>query len=484
MQTAFFRPGIALCLILLAAVACFPGAPSAIPDGAEPAIQSSATASAPEPTAVPAATAVLPTPTPPPTALPDAEAREEPNVVAEPNPVTDRESASAAVFADLALLEERAVSYLSELAMDVGVRTSGTELEREAAEFLMQRFEELGYEPEFQEFTWDSPTAAFSQVAPEPESLDANVLSGTADGEVKAELAFVGLGRPGDMPADGLAGKIALIERGEITFGSKVAEVHNAGALAAVIFNNVGGSFRGTLGGRSRIPAIALSQADGRRLRELIEQGAPVEATVSVKENAVPSQNVIAELPGTGDGVIVVGAHYDTVPNSIGASDNSSGMGVLLAVAERIAGRSFPFAVRFIAFGSEETGLHGSEYYVASLSPGALDEIYLMINLDSVGSGAHLRISGDRWVTNHVIAAGQRENLPISGRAGTARGGSDHLPFRDAWAPIVYFQADDLQRINSPADTMEHINPELLGAATALILDLLENVDQLPGYGQ
>ena len=490
MQTSLFRLGIAVSLILLAAVSCFPGAPASTPNVAEPAAQSGATAPAPTAptTTSPTATAVLPTPTPEPTASPKVQTREEPTAVAESNPATTDESessaASSAIFDDLPLLEERALSYLTELAVDVGVRTSGSDLEAEAADFVAQRLEDLGYEPELQEFTWNSPTAAFNLVAPEPETLDANILTGTPGGEATAELVFVGLAKPADLPDEGLEGKIALIERGELTFGHKVAAVHNAGAVAAVIYNNVSGPFRGTLGERGNIPAIALSQADGRRLKELLEQGVTVEATVSVQDNAVPSRNVIAELPGTDEGVVIVGAHYDTVPDSIGASDNSSGMGALLAVAERVAGRSFPFTLRFIAFGSEETGLHGSEYYVASLSPEGLDEIHLMINLDSVGSGSHLRVSGDRWVTNHVIAEGQRENLPLSGRAGTARGGSDHLPFRDAWVPIIYFQANDLQRINSPADTMEHINPKLLGTVTALVLDLLDNVAQLPGYGQ
>ena len=227
-----------------------------------------------------------------------------------------------------------------------------------------------------------------------------------------------------------------------------------------------------------------MSQADGRQLKELLDQGDEVEATISVQDNAVPSRNLIAELPGTGEGVVVLGAHYDTVPDSIGASDNSSGMGVLMAVAERVADRSFPFTLRFIAFGSEETGLHGSEHYVENLLPEELDEIYLMINLDSVGSGNQLRVSGDRWVTNHLTETAAREDLSLNSRPGGARGGSDHIPFRDAWVPIVYFQANDLSRVNTPADTMEHLNSDLLGDATALVLNLLENVHTLPGYGE
>jgi aminopeptidase YwaD len=489
MQTSFYRFFIILGLILLAAVACFPGDPAATPTTAEPAVQSRATAPVPAaPNAAPPATAVLPTATPAPTALPETPTREAPTASAEPDPtVTAGESASAAatpaIFEDLTRLEERAFSYLRELAVDVGVRTGGTDLEEEAAEFLVGRLEELGYSPEVQEFSWTAPTASLSIESPASETLEVNTLRGAASGEATAELVFVGLARPEDLPEAGLEGRIALIERGEITFGSKVVEVRSAGAVGAIIFNNGPGNFRGTLGGRAQIPAVALSQADGQRLKEMLNRGETVAATVAVKENAVPSRNVIAELPGTDEGVVVIGAHYDTVPDSIGASDNSSGMGALLAVAEEISEISFPFTVRFIAFGAEETGLHGSEYYVEGLSQAALEEIYLMINLDSVGSGARLVASGDRWVISHVRDTAEREDIAVQFTA-RDQGGSDHANFRNAWVPTIFFRADDLSRINTPADTMEHVNRSLPGQAAALVLDLLENVDTLPGYGQ
>ena len=476
-----------LTLVLLAAVACFPGTPTVAPTVPEPAAQTGESApAAPAPTAPPTAASISPTPTLPPTAVPAAEPQEIPTATPEPSPVADTEATagSSAIFEDLALLEERAFNYLTELAEDVGPRTSGTDLELAAANFLVERFQQLGYSPELQDFSWDSPTASLNVDLPDQGNLDVNILNGTANGQATAQLTFVGLGKAEDIPSEGLEGKIALIERGEITFGSKVSQAHSAGAVAAIIFNNESGPFRGTLGGRSQIPAMSLSQSDGHRLRELIEQGDGVEASVSVQDNAIPSRNVIAELPGTGDGVIVVGAHYDTVPDSIGASDNSSGMGALLAIAEQTADRSFPFTLRFIAFGSEETGLHGSENYVEGLSDEELEEIYLMVNMDSVGSGSRLLLFGDRWATGHVEEVATREGFPLDVSTRSARGGSDHANFRDAWVPIAYFHSNDLSRINTPADTMEHINPGLLGEVTALVLDLLENVDQLPGYGQ
>ena len=485
-----------LALLWAAAVACFPGTPTASPSAQKqaaregvaqptevapvPTVPSTATSAPPVRTQVPASTAVTGSPAQSATDSTGAGATATP----EPTEIAEMPDSISAIFDGKGELQELAFHYLSELAEDVGPRTSGTDLERKASEFLLEEFGDLGYEAAAQEFTWDSPAASLTVGLPDNQDLEANILSGTANGDASAQLAFVGLGKPEDVPEAGLEGKIALVERGEITFGSKVAEVHNAGAVGAIIFNNVSGSFRGTLGGRSQIPAISLSQADGNHLKELLDQGETIEAAISIEDNAVPSRNVIAELPGTGDGVIVVGAHYDTVPDSIGASDNSSGTGTLLAVAEQLAGRSFPFTLRFIAFGSEETGLHGSEYYVDSLTGDELEEIYLMINIDSVGSGSRLRMFGDRWAAKHVEETADREGIPLGTGSRRGSGGSDHVNFRNAWVPIIYFLADDLSRINSPADTMEHINPDLLGDVTALVLDLLENVDDLPGYGQ
>lgn len=64
------------------------------------------------------------------------------------------------------------------------------------------------------------------------------------------------------------SGKVVLCERGNITFLLKVQNVQTAGGVAAVISNNVSGTFNGTLGNdrSSILPAIGISQADGQAL--------------------------------------------------------------------------------------------------------------------------------------------------------------------------------------------------------------------------
>ena len=392
-------------------------------------------------------------------------------------PVTDASAAREE-------LQEAAFRYLRELAEGLGPRESSTAEEKAAADFLAATFTELGYSPSLQEFEETSLEASLTVDAPVGWGEDApraRPLTGSSPGNISGFVEFVGLAREEDIPEEGLDGKIALIERGEISFGSKVDRVRDAGAEAAIVFNNQPGGFQGTLGRRGAIPAVAISQANGVRIKELMAEDR-VEVTLTVEETAEPSQNLIAELPGTGEGVVVVGAHYDTTPGSIGASDNASGMGVLLALAEELAGRSFPFTLRFIAFGAEETGLNGSDHYVDSLSNDELSRIYAMINIDAIGSGRTVSVSGDRWLTSYVsdYASGTGVSVEVSRRVG---GGSDHANFRNAAVPVLFFIGDDLSRINSPRDTMEHINAELLGDTAAVVLALLLSVDQLPGYG-
>lgn len=52
------------------------------------------------------------------------------------------------------------------------------------------------------------------------------------------DYVYVGLGKEEDFAGKDLAGKVALIKRGEINFSVKVANAKNAGAVGAVVFNH------------------------------------------------------------------------------------------------------------------------------------------------------------------------------------------------------------------------------------------------------
>lgn len=90
-------------------------------------------------------------------------------------------------------------------------------------------------------------------------------------------------------------------------------------------------------------------------------------------------------MEGNSKNKIIIGAHYDTVPNAPGANDNAAGVGVLLEVAKSLSDENLNYTLVFIAFDGEEHGLIGSSYYLKNLENH--ETIGFMINIDSVGRG-------------------------------------------------------------------------------------------------
>jgi Zn-dependent M28 family amino/carboxypeptidase len=105
----------------------------------------------------------------------------------------------------------------------------------------------------------------------------------------------------------------------------------------------------------------------------------------------VPVCNIEAILPGTthGGDIVVLGAHYDTVPHCPGANDNATGVAALLDLAHRFARRPRARTVRFVAFVNEEppffqTDRMGSLVYARSAQSHG-DRIVAMVSLETMG---------------------------------------------------------------------------------------------------
>ncbi len=79
--------------------------------------------------------------------------------------------------------------------------------------------------------------------------------------------------------------------------------------------------------------------------------------------------NIIAEQRGGGDSteILELGAHYDTVDDSPGADDNTSGVAAILEIARVLSGVETLATVRFCFFALEEHGRVGSYHHVEQL---------------------------------------------------------------------------------------------------------------------
>ncbi len=70
--------------------------------------------------------------------------------------------------------------------------------------------------------------------------------------------------------------------------------------------------------------------------------------------------NLIVEKKGREKDIVVVGAHYDTIPGTPGADDNASGVAVLLELARLVQGSSSRKTLLFAALANEEPPFFGT----------------------------------------------------------------------------------------------------------------------------
>lgn len=85
----------------------------------------------------------------------------------------------------------------------------------------------------------------------------------------------------------------------------------------------------------------------------------------------VTGVNVIAVIPGRrrhqpGDRILLIGAHYDTVKNSVGVDDNGSGVAALIELSRLCSSHigKFNSTIYFVAFDMQEHGILGSLAFV------------------------------------------------------------------------------------------------------------------------
>lgn len=78
--------------------------------------------------------------------------------------------------------------------------------------------------------------------------------------------------------------------------------------------------------------------------------------------------NLVARLAGDSDETRVVGAHYDTLPETPGADDNTASLACLLELARLLPEGPLPRTVLLVAFDMEEWGLDGARALAPELA--------------------------------------------------------------------------------------------------------------------
>jgi hypothetical protein len=184
--------------------------------------------------------------------------------------------------------------------------------------------------------------------------------------------------------------------------------------------------------------------------------------------NCAMVENVIAQAPGasTGD-VVLLAAHYDSVPAGPGASDDGMGVATLLEVARAIRNDHLRNRVTFLLTDGEEAGLLGAEAFVADET--LLRDVAAVINVEMRGtrgvSSMFETSPGNRWLIRHLANALERPQASSFFYAiyKLLPNDTDVTVFKRAGKAAVNFAAiGGVNWYHTPFDDVSHASPRTL----------------------
>lgn len=207
------------------------------------------------------------------------------------------------------------------------------------------------------------------------------------------------------------------------------------------------------------VPVIAITPEHYNRMYRIAARGIPVEVEVEVRnrhgEQVSQAHNVIGEIRGTdrADEIVMLGAHFDTWHASPNASDNTSGVAVMLEAMRilKAVGATPRRTIRIALWSGEEQGLWGSRAYVREHFGDPFDptvgkkddyDLFSVYFNQDYGPGEYRGI----WLqgNEHVRAPFSAwmeplHDMGMSTISPQGVGSTDHVPFNDVGLPAFQF---------------------------------------------
>lgn len=374
---------------------------------------------------------------------------------------------------DNGLEDDVAYDVLRSLTTEIGPRMGGSDNEARARDWGVAKLKKLGFKnvriETFEMPYWARVSESAEILSPFPQALTITALGqspSTPEGGVTAEVVrFATLLDLQAAPMGSLEGKIAFVD-GDMArtqdgsgYGLAVQKRSQAavaagerGAMAALIRSvgtdshrmpHTGSSVRGgaTLG---PIPSAALSAPDADQLAralDIADGSVTIKLDIQVEwRETTTSGNVIGEIPGASDEIIVIGGHLDSWDLGTGAVDDGAGVAITTAAAKLVGDlRGKPKrTIRVVMWGAEEVGLHGARAYAEQHA----DEIerHVLASESDFGAGPIYQLDtmfGDAALPKATPMANALRRLSIAPGNNNAFGGPDVLPIKALGVPVV-----------------------------------------------
>jgi hypothetical protein len=242
-------------------------------------------------------------------------------------------------------------------------------------------------------------------------------------------------------------------------------------------------------------PGAWVSGSDGRRLRGLLARG-PVQAQLRVEaiRELITCSNIVGELPGADDDVVIIGSHHDGPWSS--AVEDGSGIALVLAQAaywSQVPQEERPHRLIFLLNSGHMAGGAGQAAFVEQ-HRATLDQVVLELHLEHAANevveidGA-LRATGQpevRWwftsritrleeaVRDAITAEDLRRSFILPPDVFGPKPTTDGADFYPAGVPIVNFLTAPFYLFDA-MDTMDKIHRPSLVPVTRAAVRIIES---------
>lgn len=297
----------------------------------------------------------------------------------------------------------------------------------------------------------------------------------------------------GSTPECGVEGK--LVYAGKfLTFEAyqwKKYAVVDKGIVRAYLLTRPDMAWMQSLGSPTlTVPYIIVDTESCKLIDGWLKEGKEIRVRAFMRTEYDPDSfftNVIADGKNAKK-PIVVSAHYDSMPGVCGAQDNASGVVALLALSGRLKNK-----VRLIAFDAEEWNKLGAYTYVSQLKEmkassslkktkkpvkekSGLDNIKLVINMDSVGAGEKIYVLTDKKFYPAVRKAAKGVKFPVDITPEYKSPQFDAWPFHKEGIPAIEIGTTPYAYFHKKEDTVEKINLDLINEVVGLVERIVKNV--------
>ncbi len=315
-----------------------------------------------------------------------------------------------------------------------------------------------------------------------------------SEGIVSDQIVDVGQGTEENLQGMDVVGAVLLATEGGIHPVSKVRLASKMGAKACIWANHREGRLISTYGlprFGSDIPVVSITKEDGDLLRNLLRKDKmKIQLKVKTDLKRDMGEHILGVIEGNQwpKESIVLCAHYETVPSTLGANDNATGVAIALEILRIVAAIGCSRTIIGFFTTGEEGGAIGLRSYIEESQHEEINGAKAAIVLDVLGEGDQLCFVSEGLWPDKTVKSSEHLNrlltesatdlgyemVPFVNQLGLA----DAEPFIEAGIPATWIEKRVSPFNHTSMDLPDRIEANSMKAAAEITLLTLLKLDR------